>query len=206
MRIVVLLPVMFILTGNAIAQNGLSAKNKLTTSVYRNEMINETLNNIRINRFFNGMFYERHLKNNVSSILGIEYGENIIKDECKNCPDALYGEGKFKETSIYFGAKYKVNNRASVINLFVQADLYFSKSSYYGAFSGGFTGQGQNIDNRFNKSGLIGRIGLDISPVQRVTITPLTSFKYIRLKESRPPQNSTNLGWIPLELRIGVSF
>jgi hypothetical protein len=204
-------PILIIVLGviyQSSGQNGIELKNQFATSIYRYERITETLHGIMINRIFNGLFYERYINKGLSGIIGIEYGNNVINDDCEGCADHLYGEGKFEEVNILLGTNYHINlSKVRFIKPYTQIDIYYSKSKYSGYFGGGFDGQGCYIDHTYNKYGLIGRLGLLINPISKITLSASTALKVGKFKEKIETYiDYMENSWIPVELRIGVKF
>lgn len=208
MKSAYLLVAVLFLCNSLSAQEKLVSKNRLTTSVYRLEPMVETLNDVRVPKFFNGIFYERSLSKKFSGIAGIEYGEHIVKDECDNCTDFFEGEGKLKDFNLSLGSKYHLLAPGNIMQPFLQGDLYYGRSRYKENFSGGINGQPLTLDKQYSKYGFAGRAGFDITIAHHVVISPITAFKIGRIRErnNRTAPRTTDLGWIPFELRLGVDF
>lgn len=196
---------------HAHAQKELRFENRLSTSVYRIEPVVESFNNVSVAKVFNGLFYERALNNRWNVIIGVDAGEKIVDDRCKNCMDGFGGEGKYKEFNMLLGGKFNLSNQKShAIVPFLQSDFYYAKSRYSGNFTGGIDGQSRALNNRYNGFGWIGRIGLDMVLLKYFVVTPSTGLKLGSRRVSGNGDHVTGRlkdnGWLPLELRVGVNF
>lgn len=217
MKVITLTTIIFICSLNFVqSQTEPEYKNQFINSIYRIETISEGINsnsiiNIKANRLFNELLYERHLRKNVFGVFGIGYGEKTIEDDCKTCRDHFYGIGNFKEFNLLVGSKISIGLfKSNIIIPLIEPKIYYSRSSYSGNFQGGFSGQGLVFDNKYNKFGFLGSIGADIVLYNRIIITPLCSIKIGYIFENRNLDNSEfnylDLSIVPIEFRMGINF
>ncbi len=193
------------------AQINTEFKNQLSFSLYRNENVIEPINGKRnIDKYFNGIYYQRSFKYGLQGLIGLEYNQTGVYDNC-DCADNFYGRGNLKELSYLVGSRYLLlSTKSFFIHPYIQLDLYYSNSTYSGNFEGGFAAQGYNFENKYDKYGLIGRIGLEIIPVKNLFLNISCNYRTGHYTEKRTREGDTfkksYTNWIPIELKAGVGF
>jgi len=132
----------------------------LAYSPFRFELNSVTINQKFEPKFVNSIDYSVFIKN-FGIVTRLEYGENLINDNCNSCADHLYGEGRMKELNSELGLKFQLGR---VKNWRIQPNInllgYFSNLNYKGDFEGGFWGGGTTFDTRYQTFGFKLETGL----------------------------------------------
>ena len=161
----------------AIGQDQQTQRNALSLTLFKLENTSATLHNQLEPKFITGLSYER-VFSKWSWITTIEYGENLINDNCNNCADHYYGTGQLKELNFYSGYNYTFNQYSdSKFKWFTGTDAYISLMNYSGSFGGGWSGAGSTIDRNYMFIGGIQRFGMRYYPIPRIRLTLLMSYR-----------------------------
>ena len=109
----------------------------------------------------------------------IEFGRNRINDETAHIIDSYHGKCTMTEFSVSTGCRYTfLNQEKLIVKPFIESDLFYSGIVYKGKMSGGYSGEGMIVDDKYSLIGVLIRPGLEIQPVSRITITVSPSIKY----------------------------
>lgn len=193
-----------------LGQDKLTQRNSLSLTLFKLENTSATLHNHLEPKFVTGLSYER-LISKWSWISTIEYGENLINDNCKNCADHYYGTGQLKELNFFTGYNYTFNQYSdSKIKFFTGTDAYISLMNYSGSFGGGWSGGGTNLDRNYLFIGGLQRIGIHYYPIQRLQLSLILSYRLgFGWRQNLLEQGYSSAGegsaTIP-QLKIGFTF
>jgi hypothetical protein len=203
-----ILTVIFSLT--IYGQEGQELKKEIGISFFVIEFNSETLNIQLDPKFVYGVSFNRYYSN-WSWINNLEFGKNVINDECRQCSDTYYGKGNMTELIASSGLRYTFYKRKScIIKPIIESDLYYSYIRYTGDFQGGFFGQGRQLDNSYNILGISGRVGLSFYPVQKISLTVSSSIRFgggkIRDHYEEHTDASFSLAATVLHFRLGYLF
>jgi hypothetical protein len=170
----------------------------------------ETLNHRLEPKFVYGIYFNRYFSN-LSWISNLEFGKNVINDNCPRCADTFYGKGKMTELIISSGLRYSfLKQRSLIIKPFIESDLYYSYVLYKGDFGGGFTGAGIKVDKSYNTFGILVRAGLSFYPVHKISLTISSSSRFGTGTVNNHYQNSHDIiscsTMSALQIRLGYLF
>jgi len=208
----IIIIIICLITISITAQINSDNKNQLSILLYRNETVIEPINgNKDIDKFFNGIYYQRSFNNGLGGIAGLEYNQSGVYDNCIYCADNFYGTGNLKELSFLLGSKYLImHGNTFFIHPYVQLDLFYSSSTYSGNFEGGFANQGYSFEDKYTKYGIIGRAGLELSPIRNLFLNISCNYRTGHFSGKRLREDisfsGTYSNWIPVELKLGVGF
>ena len=161
-------------------------------------------------KFVFGAYFNKYFSN-WSWISHLEYGYNIIEDDCKNCMDNYFGEGELKEFAISTGLRYTfLKQRSFFVNPFIKSDLSYSNIIYKGDFDGRFSGDGIKIEDSYNTFGILARTGLVFNLFSRISFSLSSSVRFGAGTKKDNYQNSVekiNLTALTvMHIRLGFQF
>ena len=203
-----ILPAAFSLS--VCGQNLKELKNEIGISFFATEYNSEMLNlqldpkfvfSVNYNRYYSGWGW----------ISGLGFGRNLINDECRQCMDTFYGKGKMTELIASSGLRYTfLKRRKSFIKPFLESGLYYSYIRYAGDFKGGLSGAGTLFDKSYNVAGISFKTGLSVYPVQKISITVLSSLRFggglVRDHYTNSTDAGGSLALTVVQLGIGYLF
>ncbi|MBN4071316.1 hypothetical protein JYT72_02280 [Crocinitomix catalasitica] len=164
-------------TYSVFGQGDLEFKNSFSTCLFKLENTSATLHNKLEPKFITGISYERRFSK-WSWISSVQYGENLIQDNCNNCFDQYYGTGQLKELNFFSGLNFTFNQFSkSKIKWFIGTDAYISLLNYRGDFMGGISGAGAKLNRNHMYIGGLQRFGMHYYLVPRLRFSVITSFR-----------------------------
>ena len=185
-------------------------RNEIGLMPFRLDVNAETLHNRVEPKFLNAFYFKRDF-GSWSWISFIEYGENIIDDDCKNCADHYYGKGVMTEFGLGTGIRYTfLKNNTTKIKPFIEMAIYYKYIKYEGHFGGGFTGSGTYLNNNHHNFGLGAKFGLEYSVTDRfsISLSSLLSLgpglHHDLVQETK--NNYLTGAYTPLQLSVGYKF
>ena len=136
------------------------------------EVVEQALNSSITNvGFFGGFKYQQSISKKIYIQTALSYADKIIIDDCKNCVDHFYGNGRLRELKISGGAGLRYRSLdQSIVKPITEINATFNNSTYKGNFSGGFGGGGIKVNDRFNSIGLNPNIGLEVKLINKFSI------------------------------------
>jgi hypothetical protein len=171
----VIASVLLITSLSVFGQSQLTERNALSLSIFKLENNPVTFHNQLEPKFITGLSYERVLSK-WSWISTIEYGENLINDNCNNCADHYYGIGQLKELNFYSGYNFTFNQYSdSKLKIFTGTSAFISLMNYSGSFGGGFSGAGTNENRNYMIIGGIQKLGVHYYPIPRIRLSAIIS-------------------------------
>lgn len=133
----------------------LDYRHQLGMTFFKLEQNEETLNNQFEPKFYTGLFYEFKPRK-FSWYSSVEWGENEIIENCKNCADLPYGNMIMKELNVFSGIGYhqSVPLFKRGFDFLFRVKGFASAINYSGRYEGGFSGGVYSRDRRYYILGL----------------------------------------------------
>ncbi|MBK9593341.1 MAG: hypothetical protein IPO32_18200 [Crocinitomicaceae bacterium] len=125
----------------SFAQDTPTKQNYLGFTFFELEANGESLHDNLEPKFVTSLTYERLFSSKWSVVNRIDYCENELNDNCRNCNDAVYGIGQMKEFDVSTGIK-RTFKSVKIEKWSWSSELlsYYSWLSYTGDFQGGWSG------------------------------------------------------------------
>ena len=167
----IFLIVFFLVCNLSEAQERKLLKNRLDVSFLKMEFSSPTVHTNYSVKWVYGLGYERTF-NKWSWTTSVQYGQNELNDDCKNCNDHIHGIGLLKEVRFMTGMNYTFNQFSeSKWKLFTGSAAFFTWMNYSGAFEGGITGAGAAVNRDHVYLGVMQTFGVRFFPIQRFRIS-----------------------------------
>ncbi|MCG8331538.1 MAG: hypothetical protein MI974_27860 [Chitinophagales bacterium] len=144
------------------AQDAHYTKNELRLNLLRLEVVPESINDIHMFKWMNGVVYKRYFGKYFSALTGLEYGNREINDQKPSYEYAYEGKGKFKEFRLQAGFSFQLRNHAK-FQPFTEGITYSSWTSYQGTFVSNQNRHQVEVDNTYIRIGAILKTGITYS-------------------------------------------